>query len=650
MVTTRIEVLRDSELFELNLKKGQEFSITRQCNDLQEISSINFDYSNNIEIPATKYNLRCFGFASTPQQVNDIVHSTFVCRVYSDNILILENGLLFITKITSDTIYLTIYNKIADFLEIISRYDLKDIAYSFPDISWTISDIADNVANTFIQGVKFPCCKNTDFGLKDDTLDYCRADLQFPAVFTMTLIGSIISSSGFTISGTGITLETNYQNLMLSLNQKYSETQNAIDGLKLAAESTGNITINQTNWKESYFDYTSDDPASQVTQDAVNSLTYATMISDGNYLFQIRSIISSAINDVVGVRMIKYSFGATDFVEIKRDVYNITGGAAAVDNDFLFSVDLKKGDRVYIQHYSDNGGAALLIGSFMAIKSRAYVREAFYKAPLFPRYMLPEMNCLDFMKDIFSLYGISVQYKEGLIYLHTFKDIYNNRDHANDWSGKIVLRKNTNELNNAEFALKNFAQRNYYRYNDDDTNNKRVNDFYIESQNENAGQYTTIKKYEFATGQTVAYNDSRTAPFINRFKVEITDDIERVTNVDVSNRLLYDQYDGSATEEITYWDTLDADGNIDLTNAEDGKRPTCAYPAFFKANYLTYLEKLIIDPLYIVENFDLTILDVINYDFSVPVYIQQFSAYFYVLKINNFIPGKLTEVELLRIS
>jgi hypothetical protein len=46
----------------------------------------------------------------------------------------------------------------------------------------------------------------------------------------------------------------------------------------------------------------------------------------------------------------------------------------------------------------------------------------------------------------------------------------------------------------------------------------------------------------------------------------------------------------------------------------------------------------------------LTEIDIVNMDFSKPVYIEQLGGSFLVNKISNFIPFKDTKVELIKIS
>jgi hypothetical protein len=49
----------------------------------------------------------------------------------------------------------------------------------------------------------------------------------------------------------------------------------------------------------------------------------------------------------------------------------------------------------------------------------------------------------------------------------------------------------------------------------------------------------------------------------------------------------------------------------------------------------------------VIEKFHLSPLDLKDFDHSIPVYLNKYGCCFYVNKINNYVPGKLTDVELI---
>lgn len=65
--------------------------------------------------------------------------------------------------------------------------------------------------------------------------------------------------------------------------------------------------------------------------------------------------------------------------------------------------------------------------------------------------------------------------------------------------------------------------------------------------------------------------------------------------------------------------------------------------------YYASLLKLLQDARTLKVQMYLDVMDIYELDFFTPVYIDYFGAFFYISKINNFIAGRLTTVELVKL-
>ena len=67
--------------------------------------------------------------------------------------------------------------------------------------------------------------------------------------------------------------------------------------------------------------------------------------------------------------------------------------------------------------------------------------------------------------------------------------------------------------------------------------------------------------------------------------------------------------------------------------------------------YYKYYQSNVLNDIRFIEDaeFYLTALDVNEYDCYTPIYLQQYSSYFYINKIKNFIAGKITNDDLIKI-
>jgi len=59
---------------------------------------------------------------------------------------------------------------------------------------------------------------------------------------------------------------------------------------------------------------------------------------------------------------------------------------------------------------------------------------------------------------------------------------------------------------------------------------------------------------------------------------------------------------------------------------------------------------LLVNARVLEAEFNLTEWDIEQLDLFNPVYIQKYRAWFYISKISNFVAGKLTKVELIKIA
>ena len=66
----------------------------------------------------------------------------------------------------------------------------------------------------------------------------------------------------------------------------------------------------------------------------------------------------------------------------------------------------------------------------------------------------------------------------------------------------------------------------------------------------------------------------------------------------------------------------------------------------FKTCYDALTNGLLKDTRVVIEKLWLASSDLVNFDHSIPVYLDKYGCCFYVNKVSSYIPGRLTEVEL----
>jgi hypothetical protein len=111
-------------------------------------------------------------------------------------------------------------------------------------------------------------------------------------------------------------------------------------------------------------------------------------------------------------------------------------------------------------------------------------------------------------------------------------------------------------------------------------------------------------------------------------------------SVELDDAIIYDdgadtQSDGTTTEPLAWF--IDSAKTINLGFANN------LLPAHYtELGYMLYRYKKL------TAYFNLSAADVIGFDFKKPIYLKQYSSYFYVNKIEGYTPKKLTKVELIK--
>ncbi len=228
----------------------------------------------------------------------------------------------------------------------------------------------------------------------------------------------------------------------------------------------------------------------------------------------------------------------------------------------------------------------------------------------------------DILKQVFNMYGLVFRpskHKKKHYEFTTLKDLLSVNNGYVDYSDKLQ------RTNSIKFSFGKYAQENYFEYELDEELSKteEIVDYLrgkISVSNKSLKKETTIVKSAF-----------KSVPIIygmNFYEVEIpTDDEDRPPKLKVNNTTPYILNNNNGNGDFTgmFWNDL-----ID-------------------AYYKSLSEALEYQELREVE-LALTAEDVRNFNFFKLVYLRQYQAYYYCNKIKNYTGGKMTKVELIRVS
>lgn len=240
---------------------------------------------------------------------------------------------------------------------------------------------------------------------------------------------------------------------------------------------------------------------------------------------------------------------------------------------------------------------------------------------------LPDIKVTDFLKCISILTSTfpSQRFIGGTLAFADIVNLWEAKAQAVDWTKKLIPSEACNHPRQTDFSVEDYCQHNIYKWKEDDTVYQQHNaDMTVDNK---TLEYTQdvctlpfaatdgnrIPIYEWESSQHTFGRTSITVQTATKYKA-CKDRIVNLTKTDTGYAALA--------------------FNIDLQGIFDSK--------------LEKLRKTVANPHQIVERFNLSDLEILNFDETKPVYLAQYGAYFAVLEIKTTSSGysEVTMIEL----
>lgn len=240
---------------------------------------------------------------------------------------------------------------------------------------------------------------------------------------------------------------------------------------------------------------------------------------------------------------------------------------------------------------------------------------------------LPDIKVTDFLKCICILTSTfpSQRFIGGTLTFADIVSLWETKAQAVDWTKKLIPSEASNHPRQTDFSVEDYCQHNIYKWKEDDTVYQQHDaDMIIDNK---TLEYTQdvctlpfaatdgnrIPIYEWESKQSTFGNTTYTRQVATKYKA-CKDRIVNLTKND------------AGYAELAF--------NIDLQDIFDNK--------------LEKFRKTVANPHHIVERFNLSDLEILNFDETKPVYLAQYGAYFAVLEIKTTSSGycEVTMIEL----
>ena len=593
-----------------------------QMGEIAKLENRKANYSQALKLPITNKNAILFGFSDVIQSASKAPYRPFDCRLYANGYELVDRG-AFLRIIAIDTINnvfeTQILSGVLDFVSVLKSIRLANLDLG----TFVLSSWSEKAFDTAIDRVDYQYCVYR-------TSVYTR-DISTQAAFPPLVRASFV-------------LDKIMEAIPFSLQHDMQGIEDLV------------IPINHFRPTEG-FDHASN-------RIGATSFGVIPSVSSGVQTRYAQPII---INNALG-SLTSSGSGYSDYAAVYKatvkGTYKITGNISA---NFIFSfvylvvtntssgtseeiqlsttpkyvevdIEAEEDDNITIQirgtNYSAPSGTVTPVGTITITPTEIEQIPISGTVDIAPR--LGYETAFDFFKMLMELHGTMFDMREsGVIKMYGLNTVVNNKPIAHDWSGKV-----STQGHRRTFTLP-YAQNNTISFKPAkrDENIKITASFSVDD--------TTLEKekelFEVPITSDVNVNDAflpdntpRTTVGVVPYFPETGTPDEVLSwrnphNLDGPYVLKAEKIQGYFSEEF-YWRAI----HINLQNQIDNR-----YNAVIN-NMLNYCKVIEIDV-------NLSPEDVANHDPFVPIFIKQFSKYFYVSKIRNFVAGRLTRCELVKL-
>lgn len=281
--------------------------------------------------------------------------------------------------------------------------------------------------------------------------------------------------------------------------------------------------------------------------------------------------------------------------------------------------DITEYSNITIRIRINNGALLGIIKSYIKIFSED-VQSVSYNQYYPIGINLPNISVVDFIKQICWLFGLfAIKIDTGVFFMPVSK-IIDNKKKAVDWSKKLVPTGWT--AKETSYTFGDFAQKNYFRY--EENEKAKSADGYMVVKNKTLDHEKDLVKLPYTAGGD--NGDMRAVPYFKWSDdgtiVELEDCGDRIMQLVIS-------FDSQGKE----------DARLDFSDLKFQNRVS----RFGLSSY----QDLIKSPFVIKDTFRLTEIDLKNLDYTIPVYIERYAAFFAIISIKS--QGDYSECELLKL-
>lgn len=685
---------------------------TMVLNDLAQLQSQSGNTSNQFTLPLTQRNRIILGFPDDITIATFAPYRQYSAKLIQDAIEIIPNGFAEIKKVNNNSVDIVLLAGATEFYDQLAYqlYEMGDSSSQASDFGrnkvfdeyskncyWNVRCAALSQEN--MEGFIFPV---VDFGQINDPVAYDN-NLNVlgmrPAFFLHTAIDLMVKSTGYRIDKAKSIIYNDpvfsnlYKKILIpctnSTLEHGSDYQNSPDGLGPTYQAYANTIIqHKRTGAES-------DQFGSVSINGFTATERTKFTAKFAFDLYMRGIYGGASPSNININFTVTStdgssFNATHSSFMLDDRATVISSFGRISeytftgNILQYDFELVAGQRLYVSYDFNHVGTSLdstygFLSTNASLSIEFNRKDVLYGQQIQYERILPDVSQMDFLQDTLQGFGLLLiaNPNNKKITFTSFKEIVKNIPKAVDWSEKCVDigRQISFQISNL-----NLSQVNFLRYTQDDSIPVSVMPRYFADSQISVDDTTLNPNQRQQDLFTRPWAPSRNRPYYNGTIAEILMIDRSEPGVDftigVSPRLLIDQkidlrqvgggqairfHNGNDNSEDIYVngvisvpyfykpDALDLNGACNHLCWKDMPGAGSTVLPGLKTTYYREFEHILKRTKAITKFFYLTPLDIMDFDFTIPVYLRQDNAYFYVNKIDSFVAGHPTKVDLVRL-
>lgn len=673
----------------MELREDTIVALTRQVNNLGELKDRQTDFTNTFTIPKSNHNQNILESLDNINSISDKPYQKEAYKIIRGGIEIVRKGLGIIESV-KDNYEIYILSGNANFFEEIKDKKLVDLSDLDVNTIWHRSGIAAAIGAT--SGIFWPILNRGVF----DNTEWADCRSLWPAIYVHNIIDYILSEAGFNKAGDYLDSD-DYKKLVLPY---VSIKANDLVRGKMAAWRLvlyKAFIVLPNNEYDFYIDWDSAnkyDPYTLIKPlyDGFDNIYRYFCPSDGFYKLEAR--LAFYITDDHGYIDIHLMNRKGKFL----DSHRIDPGPLGC-HDFTLEYEdyLNANDTIYVwlNVLSDEHAYEIQLDSSTTkiIVFNVDCELTAFECEVPCGINLPDitqkellkslawMHCLLFITDNFTK----------TVHFIKFSDVIKNKRIAYDWSDKLDSSKDREPELKFKFGI--YGQNNYLRYKEDEVK-LDIGDDYFVFDDETLSAKKTLIEMPFAATEKNECLDGIVCAIIkcqeiNKKHILDSDDIniggyhsfdginwiitglyekglefwyyrgnqygvnakfdQPVITKQPSQRILAIKKDDFTIKlhEGNKSDTYTVSENINIAYFTHPTYGSISFNRLIDDHYQEFINTMN-KPKVLTAYFKLFPIDILQFNFAIPVWIDHYQSYFYVNKIEEY-QGEITKVELIKI-